>query len=168
LSKNVKSIVKAEEPMISYERILLSQIDYCTKVSKEQYPLCIDNLVSLLPIDLRVAVTNEYDQIMDLLNDYIRKERPECCEINDVIKCFCSAESFEIGNRILLVFKEEHPDFYLKHKHILRRLILEILDIRRIDVSKSALMFSIVLNLLLELKIIGPKSITPHIGRVKG
>jgi hypothetical protein len=168
LSKNVKSIVKAEEPMISYERILLSQIDYCTKVSKEQYPLCIDNLVSLLPIDLRVAVTNEYDQIMDLLNDYIRKERPECCEINDVIKCFCSAESFEIGNRILLVFKEEHPDFYLKHKHILRRLILEILDIRRIDVSKSALMFSIVLNLLLELKIIGPKLITPHIGRVKG
>ena len=165
---NVKSIVKAEEPMISYERILLSQIDYCTKVSKEQYPLCIDNLVSLLPIDLRVAVTNEYDQIMNLLNDYIRKERPECCEINDVIRCACRVESFEIGNRILLVFKEEHPDLYLKHKHVLRRLILEILDIGRIDVSKSALMFSIVLNLLLELKIIGPKSITPHIGRVKG
>lgn len=146
----------------------MSQIDYCTKVSKEQYPLCIDNLVSLLPLDLRVVVTNEYDQIMNLLNDYIRKENPECCEINDVIKCVCGIEAFEIGNRILLMFKEEHSDLYLKHKHVLRRLILEILDIRMIDVSKSALMFSIVLNLLLELKIMGPKSITPHIGRVKG
>jgi hypothetical protein len=66
------------------------------------------------------------------------------------------------------VFKEEHPDLYLKHKHVLRRLILEILDIGRIEVSKSALMLSIVLNLLLELKIIGPKSITSHIGRVEG
>jgi hypothetical protein len=167
--KKSRSVLRAEEPLVSYEQVLLSQINYCAKVSKEQYPLCIDNLVSLLPIDLRAVVINEYDQIMKLLNDYIRKEKPECCEINDVIKCTCCGiESFEIGNRILLMFKEEHPDLYLKHKHVLRRLIPEILNIRGIDVSRSALMFSIMLNLLLELKIIGPKSITPHIGRVKG
>jgi len=165
----MKSIVKAEEPMVSYERILLSQIDYCGKVSKEQYPLCIDNLVSLLPIDLRVAVANEYDQIMDLIHDYIRKEKPGCCNISDAILCFCKGDKlYMIASKILFMFKEEHPDLYLKHRHVLKGSILDILDIERTGVSRNALMFSIVLNLLLELKIIGPKSITPHIGRVEG
>jgi hypothetical protein len=169
LSKNAKSIVKAEEPMISYERILLSQIDYCSKVSKEQYSLCIDNLISLLPVDLRTVVANEYEQIMNLLHDYIRKERPDCCEISDTIVCVCgAAELIRIASRILFMFKKEHPDLYLKHKHVLRRVTQEILDMERLGVSIGALMFSIVLNLLLELKIIGPKSITPHIGRVEG
>jgi len=165
----MKSIVKAEEPMVSYERILLSQIDYCGKVSKEQYPLCVNNLISLLPIDLRATITNEHDQIMDLIHDYIRKENPPCCKIRDTILCVCKVDRlYEIGDKILLMFKQEHPDLYLKHRHVLKGLILDILDFERIGVSKSALMFSIVLDTLLELKIIGPKSITPHIGRVKG
>jgi hypothetical protein len=165
----MKSIVKAEEPMVSYERILLSQIDYCGKVSKEQYPLCVNNLISLLPIDLRATIINEYDQIMDLIHGYIRKEKPSCCKINDAILCFCKGDKLSmLGNKILLMFKEEHLDLYLKHRHVLKELILDILDFERIGVSKSALMFSIVLDTLLELKIIGPKSITPHIGRVKG
>jgi hypothetical protein len=169
LTENTRFIVKAEEPMVSYERILLSQIDYCGKVSKEQYPLCVENLFSLLPIDLRATIINEYDQIMDLIQDYIRKEKPSCCKINDAILCLCKGDKLSmIGSKILHMLKEEHLDLYLKHRHVLKELILDILDFERISVSKSALMFSIVLNLLLELKIIGPKSITPHIGRVEG
>lgn len=172
LSKTVKSIVKAEEPMVSYERILLSQIDYCTKVSKEQYPLCVKNLVSLLPVELRVAVINEYDRIMSLLYDYVRGERPHCCEISDngvSVRCVCGGvDLIDVGNRILFMFMKEHSDLYLKYKHVLGGVVSEILDVSRTGVLKSALMFSIVLDLLLELKIVGPKSITPHIGRVKG
>jgi hypothetical protein len=165
----MRSIVKAEEPMVSYERILLSQIDYCGKVSNEQYPLCVNNLISLLPIDLRATIINEYDQIMDLIHDYIRKETPSCCEIHDTILCTCKGdELYKIGDKILSMFKQEHPDLYLKHRHVLKGLILDILDLGRIGISKSALMFSIALDTLIELNIIGPKSITPHIGRVKG
>jgi hypothetical protein len=130
--------------------------------------VCVNNLVSLLPIDLRAAIINEYDQIIDLIHDYIRKEKPSCCKITDAVVCICRIESFKIASKIMFMFKEEHPDLYLKHRHVLKGSILDILDIERIGVSKSALMFSIVLNTLLELKIIGPKSITPHIGRVEG
>jgi hypothetical protein len=163
------SIVKAEEPMVSYEKILLSQIEYCGKVSKEEYPLCVNNLVSLLTTELRATIINEYDQIMGLIRGYIEKENIYCCTVSGAILCTCCLEdAFKIGAKILRALKEEHPDLYLKHRHVLRGFIIGILNPEWAGVSKSALMFSIVLNTLLELKIIGPKSTPPYIGRVEG
>jgi hypothetical protein len=168
----MKSIVKAEEPMVSYERILLSQIDYCGKASAQQYSLCVDNLFSLLPVDLRVAVANEYDRIFGLIRDYVldyvREKNLHCCKAdNDTIQCYCTVEPRMIQS-IAAMFKKEHPDLYLKHRHVLKWVIRETLNMQEPGISKSALMFSVMLNLLIELKIIGPRSTTPHIGRVEG
>jgi len=72
-----RSVLKAEEPLVSYEQVLLSQINYCAKVSSEEFPLCVDNLISLLPSELRAEVLREYTEVKSTLKKYIVEEVKE-------------------------------------------------------------------------------------------
>ena len=175
MSGNTKSIIKTEEPLVSYERVLLSQIDYCGKVSDVQYPTCVDNLFALLPTDIKTIVANKYNQVLSVVLDYVvayAKEKGfNCCkEYSDgIIICHCDPYTERIS-AIASLIKENHPDLYLRYRHVIKPIITYIFSTnsRIPTIAFSILMYTIIIDTLLEHKIIAPSGGTIHIGRVEG
>jgi len=172
LSGERKPVLRVEEPLVSYEQVLLSQINFCAKASSEAFPLCVDNLISLLPLELRVEVLREYDEVRSALVKYILEEATDACRVNDVsINCELAwAEMLDIRDRVVSKVKAERPGMYSKHGHVLGGLVLDLLTSGKPvqHLAGYKLKFSIVLHKLLELQIVAPKSAALYVGRVEG
>jgi hypothetical protein len=172
LSGERKSVLRVEEPLVSYEQILLSQINFCAKVSSEAFPLCVDNLISLLPLELRVEVLREYDEVKSVLVKYILEEAGDACRVNDVsLNCELAwTEMLDMRDRVVSKVKAERPGMYLKHGHVLGGVVLDLLTSGKPvqHLAGYKLKFSIVLHKLLELQIVAPKSAALYVGRVEG
>jgi hypothetical protein len=168
--KRSRSVLRVEEPLVSYEQVLLSQINYCAKVSSESFSLCVDNLISLLPSELRAEVLREYDEIESLLVKHIVEDVKNCRLEDGRLTCdLALVEGFEARDRVVSRVKVEKPDLYFKHGHVLGGLVLDLLINRPMQpVANYKLKFSIVLNKLLELQIVAPKSAALYVGRVEG
>jgi len=168
------SVLRVEEPLVSYEQVLLSQINYCAKASSKGFPLCVDNLISLLPLELRAELLREYSEIISTLVKYIIEEAAGPCRLKDTsLICELALEDmFEVRNRVVSKVKAEKPDLYLKHGHVLGGLVLNLLTSNKPEqlqhLADHKLKFSIVLHKLLEQQIVAPKSATLYVGRVKG
>ncbi len=169
-----RSVLKAEEPLVSYEQVLLSQIDYCAKVSRKEFPLCVDNLISLLPSELRAEVLREYIEVKGTLEKYIVEEVEGCTLEEWGLECDLKMRIYDACNVVLNRVMAERPDLYMKHGHVLGGVVLDLLaSAGRIrdfmsPVARSKLKFSIVLHKLLELQIVAPKSSAIYVGRVEG
>jgi hypothetical protein len=170
----VGPVTRAEQPLVSYEQVLLSQINHCSKIDKG-FGLCVDNLVSLLPSEIRVEVLNEYDSIIDLLIKCILEETKKCELKHGFLICHVWDEELQkTWNGALSRVKRERPDLYTKHGHIISDMILKLITdayiLKKIDLSivPSKLMFSIVLDKLFEKQIIAPKTTAINIGHVEG
>jgi len=168
--KKSRSVLRAEEPLVSYEQVLLSQINYCAKVSSESFSLCVDNLISLLPSELRAEVLREYDEIESLLVKHIVEEVKDCRLEDEHLTCdLALVEALETHDRVVSRVKAEKPDLYLKHGHVLGGLVLDLLINKPVQhIANYKLKFSIVLHKLLELQIVAPKNAALYVGRVEG
>jgi hypothetical protein len=167
-------VLKAEEPLVSYEQVLLSQISYCAKVSSDEFPLCVDNLISLLPSELRAEVIKEYREVGSTLVKYIVEEVKGCTLEEWGLDCDLKMNIYDARNVVVSKVRAERPDLYMKHGHVLSDFVLDLLaSAARLQdlinpVARSKLKFSIVLRKLLELQIVAPKSSAIYVGRVEG
>jgi len=163
-------VVKIPEPLISYEQVLLSQIHFCAKVSHEQYPLCVDNLISLLPIEIKEQVNERYDQILGIIRNHLKKLKLDCCNSLDLYDfCTCLQDDVTITKKeILENIKIETPALYTKYVHILPAVISNILNPTNQPISPWKLKFTIASELLIELGIIAPKPSLSYIGSAEG
>jgi hypothetical protein len=170
LSGEKRSVLRAEEPLVSYEQVLLSQINYCAKCPPEVFPLCVTNLISLLPFELRVEVLREYDEIKSLLVKYILEEVKNCRLEDGHLVCGLFWDDMYVAhNKVVSRVNAEKPELYLKHGHVLGGLVIDLLTIDKPvqHIAGYKLKFSIVLHKLLESKIIAPKSAALYVGRVE-
>jgi hypothetical protein len=122
-----RSVLKAEEPLVSYEQVLLSQINYCAKVSSTEFPLCVDNLISLLPSELRAEVLREYIEVKSTLEKYIVEEVESCRLEKWGLDCDLEMNIYDARNMVLSKVMAERPDLYMKHGHILGGVVLDLL-----------------------------------------
>lgn len=172
--KRSRSVLKAEEPLVSYEQVLLSQINYCAKVSSKEFPLCVNNLISLLPSELRAEVLREYIEVKSALEKYIVEEVKSCRLEERGLDCDLEMDIYDACNVVLSKVMAERPDLYMKHGHALGGFILDLIasagrvQVFNQPIARSELKFSIVLHKLLELQIVAPKSSAIYVGRVEG
>jgi hypothetical protein len=144
-------VIGVEEPLVSYEQVLLSQINHCAKVPHELFPLCVDNLVSLLPLELRAEVLREYEEVKGLLVKYIVEVVNECRVENGGLVCDLPPyEMLVARDRVVNKVKAEKPDLYLKHGHVLEGVVLSLLEgyKQMNSVAMYELEFSIVMDKL--------------------
>lgn len=169
-----RSVLKTEEPLVSYEQVLLSQINYCAKVSGNEFPLCVNNLISLLPLELRAEVLREYTEVKSTLEKYIAEGVKSCRFEEWGLVCDLKMHIYDAWNVVLSRVMAKRPDLYMKHGHVLGGVVLDLLArAGRVQsfmqpVARSELKFSIVLHKLLELQIVAPKSSAIYVGRVEG
>jgi hypothetical protein len=172
-SRPAGPVVKAEEPLVSYEQVLLSQISHCSKI-RTDFEFCVDNLVSLLPPELKSEVFKEFNSIIGLLQDYILEETNKCKLVGGFLECTVEGDEFLVTwSKTLSRVKKERPDLYFKYRHTIDEMIFRLLISFRpspfkVDNAYSKLMFSIVIQKLLESQIIAPKNSAIHVGHVQG
>jgi hypothetical protein len=170
---------KVLEAAISYEQVLLSQISYCSKLtnlisetfSNEgiQYlrdrrlslMVCVDNLISLLPKDLRLKVFERElrikREIRERLADYARKYG---CPKRDT----CEEEKIEaIMSEVSRAVNEEIPGY----AHLIRRVVAWFVEGESVlVVCLYQLRLALVVDVLMEEGIIGLKQSSLFVGRV--
>ena len=172
------SLEKVLEAAISYEQVLLSQISYCAKLTnlisynydygddnlyesdnKFSLSVCIDNLISLLPKDLRMKFFNKEKEIKNKIFDYAKNY--ECIK-NDT----CKDEELD---KIILELGKKLSKEFPEYSHLLK-LVIPYLIKRKIEkfLFVKYLQFQLVLiiDTLVEEGIIGLKRSTLFVGRV--
>jgi hypothetical protein len=166
------SVSRIPEPLVSYEYVLLTQVSHCAKTSYAEYPLCVDNLISLLPLELQERVIAEYTRVVRRVLSYIRELNLECCRetLESAGVCYCEGYEEKRALRALLDLVEERGDReLLVYRHILPTLISSIVSAHpeKPPVGVWKLKFTIATRLLLESGVIGPKTGALFIGRVE-
>jgi len=174
LDRENSSLEKVLEAAISYEQVLLSQISYCAKLTNllnetlsnegTQYIynntrsliICVDNLISLLPKDLRLKVFSREWEIRKRIADYANNYK---CLKDDT----CSEKDLEnIELEVLRVMRKELPEY----SHIISYIIRSVVRGKASSVGVYQFRLALVVDVLMEEGIIGLKQSSLFVGRV--
>jgi hypothetical protein len=148
---------RVDEAQLTYDQIILSQIDYCSKVVGVYYNACVSNLVSMLPLSLREEVNKRF------LTLYRAIKRIACPE---------ESEEHLIRSReapsILWKIIHDHPSLFHRYGSTLPSLIYSLCTrearLRGVATGVYRLWFAIVLEVLEEAGFIGLKGSQVFIG----
>jgi hypothetical protein len=165
------------EAAISYEQVLLSQISYCAKLThlisysygygddvayetdnRFSLSVCIDNLISLLPKDLRMKFFDKEKEIKKKILDYAKNYE---CVKNDNCK---DNELDEIIPNILGKLSKEFPEYSHLIKYLITYLIRE--ESKYGFVKYLQFRLALIIDVLVEEGIIGLKQSSLFVGRV--
>ena len=177
LGREGSQLEKVLEAAISYEQVLLSQISYCAKLThlishsygygddvayetdnRFSLSVCIDNLISLLPKNLRIKFFDKEKEIKKKILDYASNY--ECIK-NDSCK---DNELDMIVSDIRKILSKELPEY----SHLIRYVIEFIINKKSKYNFIKYLQFQLVLiiDTLIEEGIIGLKQSSLFVGRV--
>jgi hypothetical protein len=148
---------RVDEAQLTYDQIILSQINYCSKAVGVAYNACVSNLVSMLPLSLREEVNKRF------LTLYRAIKRIACPEESEE-HLIRRQEASSIVGKIAL----EHPTLFHRYGSTLPSLIYSLCTrearVRGIATGVYRLWFSIVLEVLEETGFIGLKGSQVFIG----
>jgi hypothetical protein len=178
LDRESNPLEKVLETVISYEQVLLSQISYCAKLTHLisynygygddvayesdnifSLSVCIDNLISLLPKDLRMKFFNKEKEIIRKIKSYVKNY--ECLK-NDSCK---DDELEKIKISINVKLSDELPEYSHLTKYIVEYFITEE-ESKLISVKYKQFQFALIIDVLMEEGIIGLKQSSLFVGRV--
>jgi len=171
------SLEKVLEAAISYEQVLLSQISYCAKLtnlisynydygddivyeSDNEFSLevCVSNLISLVPRDLRLKFFDKEKEIKKKILDYANNY--ECIKNDN-----CEDNELDvIASEIRKKLSKELPEY----SHLIGFLIdfLVIKKSKYSFVKYLQFQLALIVDLLIEEGIIGLKRSSLFVGRV--
>jgi len=165
---------KVLEAAISYEQVLLSQVSYCSKqtnlisetISNEgvQYlrnsslslMVCVKNLITLLPKDLRLRVFSREREIVRRITDYAN--RYECFR-NDT----CGEKELDaIESAVRKAIVKEFPEY----AHVIDFPLDLVIRGEASNMGMNLFRLALVVDVLMEEGIIGLKQSSLFVGRV--
>jgi hypothetical protein len=148
---------RVDEAQLTYDQIILSQINYCSKAVGVAYNACVSNLVSMLPLSLREEVNKRFITLYRAIKGVACPEESE----EHLIR---RQEAFSIVGKIAL----EHPTLFHRYGSTLPSLIYSLCTkeavLRGIATGVYRLWFAIVLEVLEEAGFIGLKGSQLFIG----
>ena len=165
---------KVLEAAISYEQVLLSQISYCSKLtnlisetlsnegvqylrnSSSSLIVCVKNLITLLPKDLRLRVLSRAREIVRRIADYASKY--ECFRNNTCGEKELDAVESAVKRDILKEFPE--------YAHVIDFPLDLVVRGGESSVGMNLFMLALVVDLLMEEGIIGLRRTGLFVGRV--
>jgi hypothetical protein len=146
---------RVDEAQLTYDQIILSQINFCSKISGAAYDACVSNLVSMLPSSLKDEVNKRFITLYRAIKTLACNERDELL--------IGKREVFSIVEKIVL----DHPYLY-RYASALPSLIYTLCSksarIKNTARGLYRLWFSIVLEVLEEAGFIGLKGSQVFIG----
>jgi hypothetical protein len=165
---------KVLEAAISYEQVLLSQISYCSKltnlasetISSEgiQYlrdnsmslMVCVKNLITLLPKDLRLRVFSREREIEEKIADYASKH--ECFKSKT-----CGEKELDvIESAVRKAILKELPEY----THVIVYPLSLVVRGETSSIGMDIFRLALVVDILMEEGIIGLKQSSLFVGRV--
>jgi len=174
MEKKSKDIIRTQEPLVSYEQVLLSQVDYCGKVSITRFPLCVDYLISLLPQELRGRVLERLEEITTIVKSLVLKQ-PYC--FKEQLKLgICSISGLDYPNHMGSVLEEirrKHQKLYERYSYILPSVVRAFTYVHedphtKVPLGIYKLKAALAIEALMEEGIIGPKERALAIGVARG
>jgi hypothetical protein len=148
---------RVDEAQLTYDQIILSQINYCSKAVGVAYNACVSNLVSMLPLSLREEVNKRFITLYRAIKGIACPEESE----EHLIR---RREAPSIVGKIAL----EHPTLFHRYGSTLPSLIYSLCTwearVRGIATGVYRLWFAIVLEVLEEAGFIGLKGSQVFIG----
>ena len=165
---------KVLEAAISYEQVLLSQISYCSKLtnlisetfsnegvqylrnSSSSLVVCVKNLITLLPKDLRLRVLSRAREIVRRIADYANEYE---CFRNDT----CGIKELDaVESAVKRAILKEFPEY----AHVIDFPLDLVVRGGESSVGMNLFMLALVVDLLMEEGIIGLRRTGFFVGRV--
>jgi hypothetical protein len=151
---------RVDEAQLTYDQIILSQIDYCSKVIGVAYNACVSNLVSMLPLSLREEVNKRFLTLYRTIKGVACPE----ADSDDVEQL----KRWREAGSILWKIIRDHPSLFHHYGSVLPSLIYSLCTkeaaLRRHIRGIYRLWFAIVLEVLEETGFIGLKGSQVFIG----
>jgi hypothetical protein len=165
---------KVLEAAISYEQVLLSQISYCSKLtnlisetisnegvqylrnSSSSLMVCVKNLITLLPKDLRLRVFKREAEIRKRIADYASKY--ECLK-RDTCK---EEEIYAIESAVRRAILKEFPEY----AHVIDFPLNLVIRGGASSVGMNLFRLALAVDVLMEEGVIGLKRSSLFVGRV--
>jgi len=165
---------KVLEAAISYEQVLLSQISYCSKLtnlinetfsnegvqylrnSSSSLMVCVKNLITLLPKDLRLRVFSREREIEEKIADYASKHK--CFKDNTCGEKELDAVESAVRKAIL----KELPEY----THVIMYPLSLVIRGETSSIGMNIFRLALVVDILMEEGIIGLKQSSLFVGRV--
>jgi len=148
---------RVDEAQLTYDQIILSQINFCSKVVGVYYNACVSNLVSMLPSSVREEVNKRVLTLYRAIKDI-------ACPESDVEKLIRWREAPSILWKII----HDHPSLFHRYGSVLPSLIYTLCTkearLRGNARGFYRLWFAIVLEVLEEVGFIGLKGSQVFIG----
>jgi hypothetical protein len=152
------SIKKVVEPVMSYEELLLNQINYCAKILDEHFLVCIERLMDIIPKEVEEEVLRMFKKIVKPINNFLNEDR--CRSLNS-----SSNEDELLRSYVNEIYKNYDEDFHL-YERFVYYLVRAYCDRNYISYARALLKFRIIINVLEESGLLGLKNKGLYVGRV--
>ena len=152
------SIKKVVEPVMSYEELLLNQINYCAKILDDHFMVCVEHLMNIIPKEVEEEVLRRFRKILKSVNNFLNDDR--CKSLNS-----SSNEGELLRSYVNEIYKNYDEDFHL-YERFVYHLVLAYCDLGFISVVRTNLKFRIIVDVLEESGLLGLKNKGLYVGRV--
>lgn len=152
------SVKKVIEPVMSYEELLLNQINYCAKILDDHFMICVNHLMNIIPEEVEEEVLRRFKKIEKSIKNFLNEDR--CRSLNS-----SSNEGELLRSYVDEIYKNYDEDFH-RYKRFVYRLVRVYCGQGHIGVEEILLMFRIIVNVLEESGLLGLKNKGLYVGRV--
>jgi hypothetical protein len=153
------SIKKVIEPVMSYEELLLNQINYCAKILDDHFLACVERLMDIIPKEVEEEVLRRFRKILKPVINFLNDDR--CRSLNS-----SSNEGKLLRSYVDEIYNSYDEDFRLYERFVYYLVLVYCNQSSYIPNVKALLKFRIIIDVLEESGLLGLKNKGLYVGRV--